>query len=242
MMRKLACVPLLGLIVVGACFSLGGPPAVVFQTLVLSPDAGATAAAVTQRIQGEMGELVLVSAENQPDEWFGQLAEQTGLRLSGPGRTGSRAMAFLTTIEALGDTSIVLGIADGGRIHMHDALYTFGDERLIDLMLVDMADVTNLREAVRTMFAYIASDVGSNVPIVLGVHAPTAAISDSVTVLMRAFLASAIECAERSAEGVITRSGNLALLHGPSVRTSCESASPLEGQGGGIRARLIVGR
>lgn len=241
-MRILACVPLVVLVVLGACFSVGGPPTVMFQTLVLSPDAGATAASVAQRVQGEMGELVLVTAANQSDEWFGQVAEQTGLRLSGPGRTGSRAMAFLTSIEALGDTSIVLGLQSGGRIHMHDALYTFGDERLIDLMLVDMEDVTDLRDGVRTLFSYIASDVGSNVPIVLGVHAPTAQISDSVTVLMRAFLASGLECAARSAEGVISRSGNLALLYGPSVRTACESASPLQGQGGGIRARLIVGR
>jgi hypothetical protein len=221
---------------------LGGPSPEPYRVLAVPAAADESPGAVAERIRSEEAELVLVSAERD-SAWFSELASAVGLGLSGPGRTGPRGMAFLTGLELLGDTSIILQLESGERIHMHDALYEIGEDRQLDLMMVDFDAVTNLREGVRTLLMYIATDVGNNVPLVMGVSAATTAADDSVAVLLRAAFASASDCAEAGSDG-----GNdgpavdgLQLLYGPPARMQCESARALPGDSG-ISARLIVGR
>jgi hypothetical protein len=111
-------------------------------------------------------------------------------------------------------------------------------------MMVDVDNVQDLRDGVRTLLSYIASDVGNNVPLVLAVTAPTTAVDDSVAVLLRAAFANARDCGARPANG---EGGGVArvpleLLYGPAARLQCETAALLGEGPGGVSARLIVNR
>jgi hypothetical protein len=118
---------------------------------------------------------------------------------------------------------------------MHDALYQVDDDRFIDLMMVRL-DAPDLRAAVRTLLAYIATDVGARSAIALAVEAPSAAAADSAAVLMRATLGNAAECGSIPAAD---QPASLRLLYGPSARLRCLSAHAVPG---GVLARLEVQR
>lgn len=231
----------------GACaVRLGGTSPVPYGVAALTAGANVTPAQVAERLREAGADIALVSA-TRDSAWFAAVAEAAELELSGPGTTGPRGMAFLAPLELLGDTSIVLSVPSGGRIHMHDALYRVDEDRLLDLMMVDVDSVQDLRDGVRTLLSYIATDVGNSVPLVLAVTAPTTAVDDSVAVLLRAAFANARECGARSTNdnGDDRPSGAsvpLELLYGPIARMQCETASILEGAPSGIGARLIIGR
>jgi hypothetical protein len=109
-------------------------------------------------------------------------------------------------------------------------------------MLVDVDGVTNLRDGVRTLLMYIASDVGNNVPLMMGVSAPTTQRDDSVAVLLRAAFASARDCAgDNGDSNGITAVEGLQLLYGPPARMQCQNARAMPGDAG-ISARLVVTR
>jgi hypothetical protein len=201
--------------------------------------ANASADQAAQRIRNEAGQLVLLVSERD-SAWFADVAKQTQLELSGPGRTGPRGMGFLTGLKLLGDTSLVLGLQGGGRMYMHDALYEIEENRLLDLMLIDLGDAPDLREGVRTLLSYIATDVGNNVPLILGVQTPTPQLGDSVAILLRAAFANAAECAARGENRGTVPPSQLHLFFHPAVRLTCESASALPGEPLAISARLVV--
>jgi hypothetical protein len=191
------------------------------------------------RIRNEAARLVLLVSERD-SAWFADVASKTQLELSGPGRTGPRGMGFLTGLKLLGDTSLVLGLQGGGRMYMHDALYEIAKDKLLDLMLIDLADAPDLRAGVRTLLSYIATDVGSNVPLILGVQTPTPQLGDTVSVLLRAAFANAAECVARTQNASPVPPSQLHLFFHPSVRLSCQSATALPGDPTAISARLIV--
>jgi len=225
-------------LVAGCAVNLGGPKPEDFQTLALIAEAGASAESVATTIRETSADIVLLTAE-QDSAWFATVSSATGLKLSGPGTTERTAKAFLTNMEILGDTSIVLGVADGSRMHMHDALYKISDERLIDLMLVGLQARSDLREAARALLGYIATDVGASASLIIALHAPTPAAADSMAVLIRAAYSNAWECAGRDSAA---NPGRLRLFHGPSARIQCRSARVLEGNDASIAALLVVER
>jgi len=222
----------------GCAVNLGGPKPEDFQTVALMADAGATAESVAATIRQASADIVLLTAE-QDSAWFAAISTATGLKLSGPGATERTAKAFLTNLEILGDTSIVLGVADGSRMHMHDALYKISDERLIDLMLVGLQARSDLRDAARALLGYIATDVGANASLIIALHAPTPAAADSMAVLIRAAYSNAWECAGRDGAA---NPGRLRLFYGPSARIQCRNARSLEGNDAAIAALLVVER
>lgn len=242
-MRNRLIVSLLVPLLAACAVRLGGGGPEAYTVVSIAAAEGATAAQVAEQLRAAGAQLALVSADRDT-AWFGQVAEAAGLELSGPGRTGPHGLAFFAPLELLGDTSIVLLVPSGGRIHMHDALYQIEENRFIDLMMVDVDNVQDLRDGVRTLLSYIASDVGHNVPLVLAVTAPTTAVDDSVAVLLRAAFANARDCGARPTNG---ESGGVApvpleLLYGPAARLQCETAALLDGGLGGVSARLIVNR
>ncbi len=231
------------LAVLGGCaVRLGGPKPEEYQTLAYVAPAGETAEATASRIRSVSADIVLITGRAD-SAWFADVANRTRLALSGPGRTGPNGMAFLTRrLELLGDTSIILNVQSGGRIHMHDALYQIGKGRHVDLMLVQFDDRADLRDAVRTLLSYIATDVGATAAVVFGIDAPTPKAADSVAVLLRAAYANAWECADQGRDGAATPESGLRLFYGPSVRMDCEEAHVLSVPGHPIAAQLVVGR
>lgn len=218
---------------------LGGPSPQEYTAVAMTADAGASPAQVAAQLRGAGADIVLLSAERD-SAWFASVAEQAQLELSGPGRTGPRAMAFLTSLEILGDTSIVLDVPEGGRIHMHDALYRVDRYRYIDLMMVRFEDAPDVRAAVRTLLGYIATDVGADAAVLLAIDAPARAAADSAATLLRATYDSAFECADDG--GTNGSRPEIQLVYGPSARLSCRSARVLPGAPSGIQARVVVNR
>lgn len=230
---------LLAAITLSACaLRLGGQKPEAYSALAIEAPAGASAAEVADLITSVGATLVLLTAD-QDSAWFGDVSTRTGLALSGPGRTETPAKAFLSNLEILGDTSIVLGVADGSRMHMHDALYRIEEGRFVDMMLIGVSDRSNLREAARTLLAYIATDVGAEAAIVMAIDATTRQAADSLATLLRAAYTTADECAaDASAAGT----GSMRLYYGPSARVRCNTARQIEGIGSPVLAELIVGR
>ncbi|MGH7504961.1 MAG: hypothetical protein ACRELX_04905, partial [Longimicrobiales bacterium] len=192
-MRRIGWVAVLAFAVCACAVRLGGPSPEEYQALALAASETTSAAEAAQQIQSVSADLVMISGQ-QDSAWFAEVASTAGLPLSGPGTTGPTAMAFLSRLELLGDTSIVLAAGEG-RMHMHDALYQIDEDRLLDLMMVSIQPDADLREAVRTLLSYIATDVGATAAVLLGVDAPTVEAGDSISVLMRAAFANAYECA-----------------------------------------------
>jgi hypothetical protein len=222
----------------GCAVNLGGPKPEDFRTLALMADSGATAESVAATIRQTDAAIVLLTAEKD-SAWFAAVSAASGLTLSGPGTTERTAKAFLTNMEILGDTSIVLGVADGSRMHVHDALYKIGSDRLVDLMLIGLQARSDLRDAARSLLGYIATDVGPNAALIMALHAPTSAAADSMAVLIRAAYTSAWECAGNDGAA---NPGPLRLFYGPSARMQCRSARKLDGNDAAITALLVVGR
>jgi hypothetical protein len=205
------------------------------QVAAFRAGSGTSAQDVAARITRARADIVLLSAERD-SAWFAAVAEGARLELSGPGLTGDVGMAFLTNLEILGDTSIVLSVPEGGSVHMHDALFRIDRSRMLDLMLVRF-DAPDLRAAVRRLFSYIATDVGASVAVLLAIDAPTVQLADSAAVLMRAHYGNDLECAgDEIADG---ERGPVRLLYGPSARLSCISARALPGDLPGVAAGVV---
>lgn len=232
--RMVILVPL-ALLAASACaLRLGGPGPETYSAVAIRAESGASAAAIATQLRDAGAQLVLLSAA-QDSAWFASVASAAGLALSGPGETSGRGLAFMTNLELLGDTSLVLEVPGGGNVHMHDALYEVDEDRNIDLMFVRF-DGPDLRAAVRTLLGYIATDVGASAALLLAVDAATPQAADSATVLVRATLGNAAECGDIAAAATTSR---VRLLYGPSARLTCLSAQALPN---GVFARVQVPR
>jgi hypothetical protein len=240
MTRFSRALPLLAVsLVVAACaVRLGGPSPQNYTAVALQVQAGASAAQTAERLRGAGADLVLISADAD-SAWFAGVAAGAGLELSGPGTTSRRGFAFLSRLEILGDTSLVLEVPGGGSVHMHDALYRVDRDRYIDLMLVRF-DAPDLRAAVRALLLYAATDVMPNAAVLLAIDAATPALADSAAILMRPYYPPATEC--RDAPADIVQTGGIRLLYGPIARITCRTSRLLPGTPAGIVADVVVER
>lgn len=236
-MRTAILLSFLAVATTACAVRLGGPSPEGYDVVAISELRLADAVAVAEKITSAGAEIVLLAAERQDSAWFVAVAGNARLGLSGPGATTGRGYAFLTNLEILGDTSLVLPVPDGGSVHMHDALYKIDDDRNIDLMIVRI-DAPEVRAGVRTLLNYMATDVPADAPLVLAFDGPTPELADSAVAMMLATLGDGSECREepQSAEP------SLRLMYGPSARVRCLSARNLPGDLPGIVARLEVSR
>lgn len=239
--RTAALLSLIAISVSACALRLGGPSPEEYDVATMFEPMDAEAAAVADRIREAGAEIVLLAAERQDSAWFAYVAHTAGLQLSGPGTTTGRGYAFMTSpaLEILGDTSLVLPVAGGGGVHMHDALYRIDDSRTIDLMLVRL-EGPDLIAALDTLLGYIATDVPADAALILALDGPRPAAADSVAREIRATIADASEC--READTAAAAQPAVRLLYGPSARIRCQSARNLGGATTGIVARLEVGR
>jgi hypothetical protein len=235
---SVAGVAMVAVVLAGCAVRLGGPKEEAY-TAVAARAGGEDAAATAARLRANAPQLVLLSAPRD-SAWFAGVAQAMDLKLSGPGRTGPSGLAFLTTLEAIGDTSLILEVPGGGRIHMHDALYEVDKERHIDLMLVQIEGEASLREAVRTLLGYYATDVGGTSAVVLGLETATPQAADSVALLLRSAFGSVAGCGEGRAGAAAT--GTLRLFYGPQARITCERGQVVHADPPTLTARVVVGR
>lgn len=232
--RNALLAPLVLMTTTACALRLGGASPEEYNAAVIRAPAGADPTAIAAQVRSAGANLVLLSAE-QDSAWFARTAEAAGLTLSGPGTTSGRSLGFMTNLEILGDTSLVLNVDGGGQVHMHDALYRVDDDRNIDLMFVRL-DGPDIRAAIRTLLGYIATDVGPSAALLLAIDAASPQAADSAAVLVRATLGNAAECGELSGVSATSR---VRLLYGPSARLTCLSARELND---GILARVQVQR
>jgi hypothetical protein len=151
----------------------------------------------------------------------------------------SHSLWSLTNLEVLGDTSLVLTVPGGGKVHMHDALLKVDKTRNLDMMMVRF-DAADVRAATNTLLGYIATDVGGDASLLIAVDGPTTQVADSVATLMRATLTTSLECeGSKPADGAGIP---LRLLYGPSARLTCLSARVLSGTPAALAARVQVER
>jgi hypothetical protein len=240
MRRWLIGVVVLG--VAGCAVRLGGPTPIEYNAVALEVAAGTPAANVASALRAAAVDVVLITAPRD-SSWFAELAESLELDLSGPGLIADGGnMAFLTSLEILGDTTITLPTTGGGQLHMHDALYEVDEQRHLDLMLVRMTPGIDLRAAMQTLLGYIATDVGATAAVLLALDMPTPQLADSATVLLRAYMAPARGCADDAADAAAPAGASaLRLFYGPSARIDCESAQPLP-ELGAVVTRVVINR
>jgi len=218
----------------GCAGSMGGPGPVVYSMVAV--DAGQAAAEATAaQIGPAQADFALVVAPGD-SAWFTRLAAATGLAVSGPAMADRMGLAFLSNLEVLGDTSIVIGTGDAA-FTMQDALYQASDQRrYLDLMLVNLPAGVNVDGAIRALLEYMATDVMADASVVLGVRAATVADANRVETMLRAAFMNAVECG-----GMDGAQRTYRIFFGPSARTRCTTAQPLPGPADAITARVSVG-
>lgn len=212
----------------------GGGSPVEYTMLAVNAE-GVTSAQLAQQVRESGSDFALVVGPRE-NTWFGDLANASGLALSGPAYTDARGLAFLSRLELLGDTSIVLGTGNA-QLQLQDALYQVEEERYLDLMLVNISDGTDVPAATRSLLEYIASDVMANAALVLGIIAATPEQAQVMDSMLRAAFSTAGECG-----GLSDPAGRAyRIFFGPVARMRCTDARQLDGPGSPIVARVSVG-
>ncbi len=221
----------------GCAVRLGGPKPVEYRTLAFNVGAQAVPAEVAGWIRRADANLVLLAAAAD-SAWFGEVARQSRLTLSGPGTAGPVSFAFLAG-NPVGDTTVVLPLAGGGAVGVHDALYEVDKERYLDLLAVRIPSAAGSREAVKALLEYVATDVMPDAAVVLAVDVPDAAAGDSVAALLDPAFRDARSCLPAGAGGGAGAAWGMRLFFGPEAKLRCEEARPL-GEEGPLLARLIL--
>jgi hypothetical protein len=219
---------------------LGGPTPVNQDAIALRVPADATADQIAQLLKQRGVEYAILSGQRD-SAWYADVATRAALKSTRPGRAGGTTFAFLGA-QAVGDTTLALKVAGGGELLVHDALYNIDKNRRLDLMAVRIEQSANLRESIRTLLAYIASDVLPNAAVLLAIEPPTPALGDSVSILTRAAFADAWECTRDGRTNPIVTDLPIRLFYGPAVRMTCESAERIDMGGGAIFGHFVLPR
>lgn len=223
---------------------IGGPDAVAYRTFALDVAGTPAASAVAERIRGAGADVVFLSAEAD-SAWFGQVAGQTQLQLSGPSKVGPTALAFLAG-SPVGDTTIALPVPGEQPLIVHDALYEVDDERYLDLLAVRVESATRARSALHAFLEYVATDVYPEAAVVVAVDVPDVPVGDSVAALLRPAFREAQDCiaGESTDNGppLLPAPVGMRLFYGPELRIRCEEARIVEGEPAAVFARLVVAR
>lgn len=223
----------------GCAIRLGGPKPVEYRTVAFDAGARTPPADVASLIRQADANLVLLAAAAD-SAWFGAVAREADLRLSGPGAAGDISFAFLAG-EPVGDTTLVLPVEGGGEIVVHDALYQVDERRYLDLLAVRFSADAVPRAAVRSLLDYIATDVMQESAVVLAVDAPYAGTADSITDLLSPAFTDARSCLADDGATTAPSDWGMRLLFGPQYKLRCEEARPI-GDQGPLLVRLILER
>jgi hypothetical protein len=122
-----------------------------------------------------------------------------------------------------------------------DALYEVDKNRHLDMMLMEIPSGTGAREAVRTLLAYYATDVGGTAAVLLALRSPSAPAADSAASLLRSAFGNVLEC-DGESDSPPASAGTLRFFYGPQARVECERGRLLAGSPPTILGRVVVGR
>ena len=222
-------------LVTAGCASLGGSKPLERDVLALRVSANTTADQLgTRLLQG--GYEFAMLATQFDSAWLAAAATRAGLQMTRPGRIGDSNYVFFGP-KAVGDTTHTVNVRTGGRVRLHDALFQVDKEHAVDLILARFDSVTDIREGVRALLGYVASDVSGNAALVLGVETTTQQLGDTVSVLIRAAYTDTRECAGASAPA---SQSAIRLFYGPNARVQCQRAEILNEAGGPVSAKLTL--
>jgi len=232
-------IPVVCAVTMTACaVRLGGSGPVEYSTLAVDFSSTTTPEQAAAMIRQNNARLVLMSTPRDTG-WVSAVASASGLTSTRPGTVDNTTLAFLAW-KPVGDTTHTVSVPGGGRIRLHDALYEIEKNRHIDLMTVVFDPNTNVREGVRALLGYIATDVSSNVPVVLAVYSPNTAVSDSVAAVTRAAWAVAADCSAKSSADGASRNMVMRLFYFPAARIRCLDARTIDAPGAPVAARLVA--
>jgi hypothetical protein len=219
---------------------LGGPSPAELDAVAVHVPAAASAEQVAQMLTQRGVEYAILSGERD-SAWYADVATRAALKTTRPGRAGSTTFAFLG-MQAIGDTTLALKVSSGGELRLHDALYRIDKNRRLDLMAVRIEPNVNLRESIRTLLAYIATDVLPNAAVMLAIEPATPALGDSISILTRAAFADAWECTRDGRTNPTVTDLPIRLFYGPAVRMVCESAERIDIGGGALVGHFVMPR
>jgi hypothetical protein len=226
------------LVVTGCSVRLGGAKPVEYDAVAIQFETGTTVADAAAQLKELSADLALI-ATREDTAWVRQLAEQTQLTSSRPGKAGDFTLAFLAT-QPVGDTTLTLNVDGGGGIRLHDALYNVDKVRRLDLMTAIFQPGTGAREGVRALLNYIATDVMGDAAVALAVQSASPAAGDSIAELTRAAIADAWECTTAGKSSQNAPAMAMRLFYFPAARMQCLNARVLESANRPMVARLIV--
>lgn len=230
------CIAVTALVLLGGCaVRLGGPGPVEYRTVALSTGHGIAPDEVARWIRDADANVVLLSAAAD-SAWFDAVARQTRMKLSGPGRAGASSLAFLAG-DAVGDTTVALSLPGGDEVIVHDALYEIDRYRHLDLIALRVDPGQDVRDVVRTLLGYVATDVMPSAVTVLAIDVPSAEVGDSIATLLDPAFQDVNRCLARGTDP--SRGPGMRLFYGPQARIRCDTARLL-GESGSVLAHLIV--
>ncbi|HUP88601.1 MAG TPA: hypothetical protein VM100_04600 [Longimicrobiales bacterium] len=221
----------------GCAVRMGGPSPVGEDALILRIT-NETADQIATMLKQDGVEFAILSG-SRDSAFYADVATRAGMKSTRPGRAGTTTFAFLGP-QALGDTTLSLKVQGGGEIRIHDALYRIDKERRLDLMAVHFESATNIKEHVRTLLNYVSTDVSASAGVILSVESPTPALGDSVSVLLRAYLADVWECTKEGKAGARNQNLPMRAYYGPSARIRCDDARLLTNAGGGMFGHFVM--
>jgi len=226
--------------VLAACSSvrLGGPSPADQDAIAMIVPPDATAEQVAQMLT-ERGVDYAILSGARDSAFYADVASRAGMKNTRPGAAGSTTFTFLGP-QALGDTTLALKVTGGGEVIVHDALYRIDKERRLDLMAVNIEPNANLRESVRALLAYVATDVLANAAVLLAIQPPTPALGDSISILTRAAFADAWECTSDGRNNPTVKDLPIRLFYGPAVRLACRAAERVDVAGGAILGHFVI--
>lgn len=232
------CAALGGVLLLGACATLGGPRDISMPTVAFHADPGATPAAVAGMLDAQ-GARAAFLASSRDAAWFADVASAAGLHLSGPGEMGDLRMAFLAP-EPVGDTTHEL-VYDGGAFNIQDALYEIESDRLLDLIAFRIQEGEPVGAVIGALLEYVATDVDNAAAVVMAVAVPSAAVGDTVARMLAPAYYDALRC-EGDADAP-SAGERIRLFYGPEARMYCaDAAAERRPEGDWVRADLIMGR
>jgi hypothetical protein len=209
--------------------SMSGPAPIAQDAIVMRVADNATSEQVAQLLK-QHGAEVAILASAHDSAWYADVATRAGMKTSRAGKVGAHTFAFIGP-QALGDTTLSLKVSGGGEVRVHDALYRMDKTRRLDLMAVRIEPGANLRESIKSLVAYVSTDVMATAAVLLAIEPPSPAASDSVSVLMRVLFTDAVECKKDGQKNPGAAAMPLRLFYGPAVHVSCQSAELLPPNG-----------
>lgn len=226
----------------GACaLGMGGPSPVDKDAMMLRVSAGLTADQLAQALRGSGVQFAILTGATRDSAWYADAATRAGMTVTRPARIGAETFAFMGP-KAVGDTTLGLKVQGGGELRVHDALYKIDKHRYLDLMAVHVGQGVNLRESVRSLLSYVATDVMANAALLFVIETAHPAQADSIAVLTRAAFGDVWECTKDGRSGRVMPPAALRAFYGPASRMKCTNAEPTDIGAGGIIGHFVLPR